>query len=125
MAQEKTYIRRRRVPRRGFDHAVGLLIGGDYRIFQAIEVGEGGVAIRSEMRLPVGQLMVITFKLPEAPPIIVRGIVRYQQTIANSNDVKLGVEFLNLGFDCKRSIRSYVAAKSEAEAQLNPSPRSA
>lgn len=110
-------IRRRRVPRREFTHRVGLLIRGRYYISRAVQIGEGGMMIQSPVELAGNQQIVISFKLPNLDPDVVRGAVRYQQNDHKRPEIKqYGIEFLTLDFKVKREIRNYVADKSYEEA---------
>lgn len=110
-----TLIKRRRVPRRDYDNSVGVLVLGRYFICRAHQIGEGGMMLEMSESLKEGQRLVVTFKLPQAPPVVVLAIVRYRLEKANGSDLKYGVEFLNLDFQARREIRNYVASKSEAE----------
>lgn len=113
--EKKSYLRRRRVPRRFFFRPIGLLVDGDYFISRSAEIGEGGIAVFSKRALEIGKMLVVTFKLPDHIPTIVRGIVRYISKDDKTNDYRYGVEFLTLEFAARREIRSYVAARSETE----------
>ena len=115
--EELTGIRRRRVPRRIFETRLGLLIGGKYSIGRSFEIGEGGMLITCDQKLSADQKLVITFRIPGAGQTVVRGIVRYFQP----NGTRYGVEFLNLDFNMKRAIRTFVASKTADEAVLKAS----
>ncbi len=111
--QEKTdFSRRRRVPRRAFEARIGLLYKGNYIMGQSLEIGEGGMLLRGIEGLGVDDRIVITFKIPEGEYTVVQGLVRYCDT----DKACYGVEFSNLDFNVKRSIRTYVASKTAEEA---------
>lgn len=107
---------RRRVPRRAFNKRVGLLVNGVYMVSESTQLGEGGMLIVCPQNLEIGQKLVVTFKLPDAVQAVVRGIIRYK--LEPKGDVKYpcyGIEFVNLDFNLKREIRSFVASKSQYE----------
>jgi hypothetical protein len=101
---------RRRVPRRDFLAPVGVLLHGQYSMERSFQVGEGGMMISSQTPIEVGTLVVCTFYLSTEMPIIVRGAVR--SVAQDEPQVRYGVEFINLGFQYKRAIRTFVAAGS-------------
>ena len=110
------FSKRRRVPRRAFNKRVGLLVNGVYLISESTQLGEGGMLIMSPQNLEIGQKLVVTFKLPDTNQAVVRGIIRYR--LEPKGDAKYpcyGIEFINLDFNLKREIRSFVASKSENE----------
>lgn len=110
------FSNRRRVPRRAFNKRVGLLVNGVYMVSEATQLGEGGMLIICPQSLEVGQKLVVTFKLPDAAQAVVRGIIRYRlEPKGNAKYPCYGVEFINLDFNLKREIRSFVASKSEQE----------
>lgn len=110
-------IQQRRVPRRAFAGAVGVLAGGYYDLERAASVGEGGMKVSTERALEVGNEIVLNFNL-EGALIIVRAVVRSfhpSRTTANGREpAQVGVEFLNLGFQHKRAIRNFVAQATES-----------
>lgn len=115
MAEERKYIKRRRVPRREFRRKVGLLIGGKYNVNLASQIGEGGMMIFSHQPLEIDQQIVIAFRLPESDETVVRATVRYFAEEVTAHGKCYGVEFDNLEFRVRRLIRTYVASKSEDE----------
>ncbi|MCB0407546.1 MAG: PilZ domain-containing protein [Bdellovibrionales bacterium] len=115
MNMSREYIKRRRVPRREFKKKVGLLIGGNYHVNVAVQIGEGGLMTHSLDPLQKGQRLVVAFRLPGKQETVVRAIVRYIIEDNGPFGNKYGVEFENLEFRVRREIRNYVASKSEAE----------
>lgn len=99
--------RRRRVPRRALKRKVGVLIKGQYSIAHCWEIGEGGILIEIPQELALNQLLIVTFCLPNETHTVVKGILRYRQP----HTQKFGIEFLNLNFQMKRAIRTFVASK--------------
>lgn len=120
MSDAGRVIRRRRVPRRDFHRRVGLLIRGQYLISRAAQLGEGGMMVYSPTPLKLGQAVVVSFKLPDKAPDIVRAVVRYILPPERGQGPRYGIEFANLDFNVKRDIRNYVAAKSAAEDSSAP-----
>ncbi|MCC7404788.1 MAG: PilZ domain-containing protein [Bdellovibrionales bacterium] len=108
---ELSGIRRRRVPRRTFLARVGLLIGGEYQLGRCFEIGEGGMLLACVGSLEVGRRVVVTFRIPGSGHTVVRGEVRYIQPGTG----RIGIEFLNLDFNMKRAIRTFVASKTDAD----------
>lgn len=112
----ESFLKKRRVPRRAYESSIGLLIRGQYTISRAYQIGEGGMMIASPVKLVQGQNVVVTFKLPQVSPTVVRGVVRYELSEEQcQGDYRYGIEFINLGFLEKREVRNYVAEKSMAE----------
>lgn len=107
---------RRRVPRRAFHKRVGLLVNGIYMVSEASQLGEGGILIECPQQLEIGQKLVVTFKLPDTIQAVVRGIIRYKLDPKGEQKYPCyGIEFVNLDFNLKREIRSFVASKSDYE----------
>ena len=106
---------RRRQPRRQFRHNVGLLVRGQYFVTAALQIGEGGMLLTSHQELKTGQKLVVTFKLPDVPPAVVRGSVRYALPHEAAQGQKYGIAFDNLETDAKKAIRTYVALKPKDE----------
>lgn len=115
MSQDRTYVRKRRVPRRAFHRRIGILAGGKYFTTDAHEIGEGGILFISEAILNEGQQIVVTFNIPGVDYVVARSVVRYIKKTANQKILSYGVQFETLDFGTKRKIRAYVAQKSSAE----------
>lgn len=115
MSQDKTFIRKRRVPRRAFHRKIGILARGKYFTTDALEIGEGGMLFLSQVPLTEGQRIVISFSIPGFIHVVARSVVRYSKTLSEKLPMGYGVQFETLDFDAKRKIRSYVAQKSSEE----------
>jgi hypothetical protein len=100
----------RRFPRRRFTQNTGLLNLGTYSIVLSLEIGEGGILIRSDHHLEVGHHVVVNFFISEKGFITVTGEVRYKM-----EESIFGLKFTNLPFESKRFIRDYIAEKTAAE----------
>ncbi|MCB0419361.1 MAG: PilZ domain-containing protein [Bdellovibrionales bacterium] len=109
---------KRRVPRRKVDQKVGVLVGGEYSVTRAFEMGEGGLKISYDGPLEIGQRIVVTFNVIGITKAIATAIVRYHSDKAAA-PVYYGLEFLNLDFKIKRLIRNFVASWSENDPQEN------
>ncbi len=111
-------IGRRRVPRRTFKAPVGVLIGGQYSVERAFQLGEGGMMIDCKgQKLKAGTQTVLNFFLPDGNIVMVRGIVRAMIAPKDGVPECYGLEFLNLGFHHKRAIRNFVAAATREDGQ--------
>lgn len=89
------------------------MLGGDYAIYKAGEIGEGGMSILSSIQLPIGRNIVLNFQIPQGPFVSVRAIVRSGNK--EGEQFNHGVAFENMPFDAKRKIRTFVSARSEHE----------
>ncbi|MCB0356709.1 MAG: PilZ domain-containing protein [Bdellovibrionales bacterium] len=112
MSQDRTYVRKRRVPRRAFNRKIGVLAKGHYYTTEALEIGEGGMLFRSNTPLLEGQRVVVSFSIPGLVHIVARSIVKY---VKQGQAMSYGVQFETIDFDARRKIRSYVAQKSKEE----------
>ena len=115
--EDRKFVKKRRVPRRAFVRNVGLLVSGKYVLGAGLEVGEGGMMISTDQTLAEGSYALITFKLPNYEPTVVKAVVRYSlgKDEERAGWHKFGLEFINLDFYAKREIRNYVASKSALE----------
>ncbi len=114
MVDNRSYIKKRRVPRRKFRRRVGLLAKGEYDVTDAIEIGEGGMLIHSSRELLSGQKIVLSFNVPGFVYVVCRGQIRYVKKASENDGGEnlYGVQFDNIEFNAKRQIRTYVAQKS-------------
>lgn len=76
------------------------------------------MSITADQSLTIGAQLVVTFLIPGREIAIGRACVRNTQEVgpAGSETTVYGLQFVNMAFEIKRAIRSYVAAKSEEEA---------
>lgn len=106
----------RRSPRRVFNHAIGLLVGGSYDLAQALQISEGGLALVSARPLNLESRVVVTLKLPGAAGLVLRAqVVNERSKIGKM--FGYGLQFSGLDLHQRRMIRSYVSAKTQAEAE--------
>ena len=118
MATERKVIKKRRFPRRKFKQVMGLLFRGAYDISQSVQIGEGGMLIRSPHAHKDGEKVVISFLVPGRGFMIVRAQIQYSLPDKKSGSAFWGVKFLNLSFENRRILRDFISAKTEAEALL-------
>lgn len=105
---------RRKYPRRKFRRCLGILLAGRYRVTQGHEVGEGGFAFISDEKFEAGQMLVVSFQVPHGGLVSVRAEIRNTRPIEDGRHF-YGCSFLNLKFEAKREIRTFVTARSAAE----------
>lgn len=106
---------RRKFPRRGFKKGLGALCKGTYIIGEGVELGEGGLSFKTDMVYNEGQSLVVNFQLPHGSFVSVRAEVRNIKVDKQGPFNLVGLAFMNLKFDFKREIRTYVSARSAAE----------
>lgn len=110
---------RRRVPRRTFETAVGVLLHGKYQTERAYQVGEGGMMVSMKSaKLSEGEYLGLSFYLPSGMLVMVRGVVRSVVPAGGNLPERYGVEFLNVEFQQKREIRNFVAAATRGDGHL-------
>ena len=106
-----------RTPRRVFKRPIGILCAGEYRVLQALQLSEGGVVFSGDAPLKLKDQVVVSLCLPGGGVIVARGEisdVRGEKGRAAQHTLK----FLPLSLQVRRSIRNYVTAKTQAEAEL-------
>lgn len=107
---------RRQYPRRALKRRVGVLCDGNYLVCETAEIGEGGMAVRSEYVLTEGHEVVLSFQVPQGEFISVRGVIRStQQNKMGDRKVTHGLSFINVPFAIKRQIRAFVSARTKTE----------
>lgn len=111
---------RRKYPRKDFNKGVGFLYNGEYMVLEGSEMGEGGISFYSHRLFPIGEEAVLNFQIPGGSFIAVRVEVRHTSTVVQSEKFMVGCLFMNLKFEHKREIRSYVSSQMEKEFRLNP-----
>ncbi|NQZ00540.1 MAG: PilZ domain-containing protein [Bdellovibrionales bacterium] len=116
---DRKYVKRRRVPRREYDGRVGLLYRGAYEVCRASQIGEGGMMLHTPTEMQVGDRVVLTFKPPGVEQTVVQSTVRFAMPEEDGPGFKYGLEFMNLEFQAKRQIRSFVASKKVADINIS------
>lgn len=112
---------RRKYPRRGLRRKIGILVDGRYWIGAGLEVGEGGASFLFARPLPEGKKIVMSFQIPGGAFISVQAEIKNNKKDHRSSLFHFGVNFLNLKFEHKRDVRSYVSARTESERDLDQS----
>jgi c-di-GMP-binding flagellar brake protein YcgR len=104
----------RRYPRREFKAHAGLLVEGKYSLCRTWDIGEGGIAMISPVKLEPGQKILVSFQIPSGDVsrgdfVSLRGVILSSRAIESQHFY--GVQFLDLPFVNKRQIRAFVASK--------------
>jgi len=103
---------RRRFPRRDFSRKVGVLFGGRFFSCESSELGEGGLAISSDYIFDVGRQMVVSFQIPSGDFVSLRATVK--STAKHNGQVVHGLAFVEVPFQNRRQIRSYVSERTHS-----------
>jgi len=91
---------------------VGLLIKGKYHINTAVEIGEGGMMILSDVPLKDGDRLVVTFNIPGVIHVVMGATVRYRiEPDSEFSQIRYGLHFDHIDFKTRRKIRNYVASR--------------
>lgn len=102
---------RRKYPRRELHKSIGVLSRGNFFIAQSVELGEGGMSLKSEMILNDSSLVILCFQVPGEGFVSVRAKVCSTQK-EETGMVIHGLSFENLTFSGKREIRAFVSART-------------
>jgi hypothetical protein len=114
----------RRSPRRAYDRPIGILLHGTYKVYRALQLGEGGLAFATDKKMDVkpnaeGEIkdhLVVSIILPGVlEAIVTRAEITYQNV--SGRDFHYGVQFLEMPLHVRRIIRNYVTAKTQEEAE--------
>lgn len=110
--QDQGYFRRK-FPRRILKKKVGVLLQGHYLVCESGEIGEGGMALHSDMVFAEGQSMVVSFQIPMGDFVSLRAEVKSIRK--GKNECVHGLNFSNITFSHKRQIRSFVSSRTAGE----------
>jgi hypothetical protein len=116
------FIAKRKYPRRRYRQPVGILHRGKFWLTRGEEIGEGGLLVNSDRPIAQGEMVIISLFIPGGDIAIIRSEVRYQfDSRASGSSIGnfIGFQFTSVIFKHKKKIRDYIAAKSEAEAELD------
>lgn len=119
-SQSRAHKPSRRSPRRAFNRAIGLLRDGDYELAQAVQLSELGLSFVIASRFEINDACVVTLMIPGSGPLVLRASVTSESGKVGKM-FSYGLEFGALDLHQRRMIRSYVSAKTEAEAELEDS----
>jgi hypothetical protein len=111
-ANESAAEVRRRVPRRVINQKIGLLAAGQYVAHAiALEIGEGGMLIHTDLQLSKGQKIVITVRIRGVMQgVMLTSVVYLLKPKPGEKGHRYGLQFENIDFDIKRKIRNFVAS---------------
>ena len=104
--QTSSFADRRKYPRHRLDTQVGILEDGAFSFETSVEIGEGGMQLRTFKPLPVGRQVEIRFFLPNGPFVSVTGEVVYNYE-PNTREYFAGIRFINVAPEVADSIRAY------------------
>ncbi len=110
---------KRKYPRRRYRRPVGIMYQGQFWLVRGEEIGEGGLLIKSTREIPESAVVLVTLFVPGGEIAIIRCEVRYILSGRTASEYRIGLQFINFSFKHKKKIRDYIAAKSEAEAELD------
>lgn len=74
--------------------------------------------IHTTTKMEVGDRIVLTFKPPGVDQTVVQSVIRFTMEDEITGQWKYGVEFMNLEFQAKRQIRTFVASRKDADFTL-------
>ncbi len=103
----------RRYPRRPFGARFGILQDGKYLVFNAVELGERGAGVESDLILKKNDILVVSFFV-QGHFVVCRAEIRYILP-KELGSFFYGVEFVNIKFEDRRNVRDFIAKKGEAE----------
>lgn len=108
----------KRLARRIYERAVGVLCDSKYTMERSVDVGEEGMLVRSSRHLKEGQNVLLNFWMDKVGYVIVPAQIRWVKHDEKSNEQFFGLFFLKVSFDYRRALRTYIAAKPQAELEL-------
>ncbi len=108
----------KRFPRRLYERPVGVLCDSKYTMEFSVNVGEEGMLVRSSRHLKEGQNVLLNFWMDKFGYIIIPAQIRWVKDAEGSKDQFFGLLFLKVSFDCRRALRTFIAAKPKEELEL-------
>ncbi len=105
----------KRMARRVYERAVGILCDSKYTMEHSIDVGEEGMLVRADRHLKQGQNVLVNFWMEKVGYVIVPAQVRWVKDDKDSKQQFFGLFFLKVSFDYRRALRTFIAAKTPAE----------
>jgi len=100
---------RRRYPRVQFQSYVGLLLLGRYEVVMGNELGEGGMSFLYHRPVELAQKILVTLPNSKNNFHCLQAEVR-NCSRKESGVYTVGSQFLDITFDVKREIRSFVSS---------------
>ena len=114
-AGDRNQRRSRRTPRRAINSPIALLRAGRFSLQQAAQIGEGGLLFAGTETFLKGDRIVVSLIIPGGGIAVTQGEVIYE--LAGTKGPLFGVKFEDISLQGRRSIRSYVSAKTQQEAE--------
>ncbi len=108
----------KRLARRIYERAVGVLCDSKYTMEMSVDVGEEGMLVRSSRHLKEGQNVLLNFWMDKVGYVIVPAQIRWVKNDPGTSEQFFGLFFLKVSFDYRRALRTYIAAKPKSELEL-------
>ncbi|MBS1717198.1 MAG: PilZ domain-containing protein [Armatimonadetes bacterium] len=83
-----------------------------------VDIGLGGLQLRSRDPIPVGQIVEIRMGNVENEPVAIRGEVRHSQQVPASDLVASGIRFVPSNHEERRAVAEYVHQVFQRQADL-------
>lgn len=83
-----------------------------------VDIGLGGLQIRSRAALPVGSICQLNIGNLDSHPIKIRGEVRHSQKVKDSDLYASGIKFLPETHDERSTVAEYVHSVFQRQADL-------
>jgi hypothetical protein len=83
-----------------------------------VDIGLGGLQLRSRTVLPVGDKCTLHVGSPDRPPVVLPGEVRHSMQVPNSDLIATGVRFLPRSHEERLAIAEYVHAVFQRQCDL-------
>lgn len=104
-------VYQRRLPRRPFSRAFGVLSRGEYFLVQGVELGEGGLGFTTDRAFGSGDQMLMSIVLPHSEMLFLRAEVKSVQKIEGQSDQRVGLAFVDAPDAARRGLRSFVTMR--------------
>ena len=111
----KIVLGNKRRPRRLLSAPLGCLALGEYTMESTVEIGEGGLMMKTLRRFANGSRILLNFYIPGGEILVVPANIVWCRTNEEERINYYGVEFRELDFALNRILRTYIAAKSQDE----------
>lgn len=97
----------RRFKRCRFISPIAVLCSGSNLLERCVEISEGGMLIRTDFHVPMGQKLELTFVLPDGEFVATRGDTVYSFE-PQRGEIYVGIRFSANDFHGRESIRKFV-----------------
>ena len=94
--------------------------GGEPFRSVVIDIGLGGVQLRSKEQLPVGEICELQIGSEKGKPLVLKGEVRYSKPIPDNGLFSSGFRFLPQNHDERKAIAEYVHSVFMRQSELSP-----